>query len=180
MQYMTTFSGEDFDPIHPEKGKIHIGDIAHALSLLCRGNGQLKQFYSVAQHCINCCLEAKSRQYSPKLQLMCLLHDASEAYIADIITPVKKHLTQYISIEKHLQNTIYEKFIPSKLMSEDLALVKQVDHDMHVYESKILMPKDIFVEDSKNIGKYDLTFQAFTKVKQEYIYLYERILGSMQ
>lgn len=42
--YITTYGGTHFVPTEPEAEKIHISDIAHALSLICRGNGQVKTF----------------------------------------------------------------------------------------------------------------------------------------
>ena len=92
MGYITTFTGEDFDPTEPDINKIKIEDIAHALSLICRANGHFIRFYSVGQHCINCANEAKARGLPELIQFACLFHDASEAYISDITSPVKKHL----------------------------------------------------------------------------------------
>ena len=83
MSYITTYTGKHFDPIQPEPGLFDLTDISHALSLLCRGNGHMKHFYSVAQHSIACAEEAKARGYSARVQLGCLLHDASEAYLGD-------------------------------------------------------------------------------------------------
>ena len=51
---ITTYTGRHFDPLHPEEALICIEDIAHALSLICRGNGHVKSFFSVGQHCILC------------------------------------------------------------------------------------------------------------------------------
>ena len=51
--YITTYTGKHLDPVHPISDLICIEDIAHALSLICRGNGQVKTFFSVGQHCIN-------------------------------------------------------------------------------------------------------------------------------
>ena len=89
MSYITTYTGKHFDPIQPEPGLFDLTDISHALSLLCRGNGHMKHFYSVAQHSIACAEEAKARGYSARVQLGCLLHDASEAYLSDVTRPVK-------------------------------------------------------------------------------------------
>ena len=61
MSYITTYTGKHFDPIQPEPGLFDLTDISHALSLLCRGNGHMKHFYSVAQHSIACAEEAKAR-----------------------------------------------------------------------------------------------------------------------
>ena len=89
---MNTWTGRQFDPLHMQPSDVSLEDIAHALSLLCRGGGHLDRFYSVGQHCINCAGEARARGWSDRLVLACLLHDASEAYISDIIRPVKIHL----------------------------------------------------------------------------------------
>ena len=96
MNTMTTYSGSKFDPMQMTPGDVYIEDIAHALSLLCRGGGQLTYFYSVGQHSLNCAAEAKARGWSERQQLACLLHDASEGYISDIIRPVKIYLTNYL------------------------------------------------------------------------------------
>ncbi|WP_348980926.1 hypothetical protein [Clostridium sp. AM54-14XD] len=62
--YITTYTGDHFDPTLPEAEHLHIEDIAHALSLICRGNGHVKTFFSVGSHCINCAKEAAARGYS--------------------------------------------------------------------------------------------------------------------
>lgn len=50
---ITTYSGKFFDITHPDPASICIEDIAHALSLICRGNGHVTTFYSVGQHCLH-------------------------------------------------------------------------------------------------------------------------------
>lgn len=77
MSCIKTYTGVMFDPLYPESELIDILDIAHALSMLCRANGHFRSFYSVGQHCINCALEAKARGYSKRVQLACLIHDAT-------------------------------------------------------------------------------------------------------
>ena len=52
MSYITTYTRKHFDPVHPEAEKIDILDIAHALPLICRGNGHVSSFWSVGEHCI--------------------------------------------------------------------------------------------------------------------------------
>ena len=99
MTAMSTFSGKRINPVNVNAQDICLEDIAHALSLLCRGGGHIKRFYSVGQHSINCAKEAEARQWSKKLCAACLLHDASEAYIADVIRPVKVYLDNYMDIE---------------------------------------------------------------------------------
>ena len=51
-EYITTYTGLHFRPTEPDSDLIRIQDIAHALSLICRGNGHVQTFWSVGEHCI--------------------------------------------------------------------------------------------------------------------------------
>ena len=108
---MTTYTKVQFNTFEPEEDKLRIEDIAHALSMMVRANGHFPEFFSVGQHCIQCCREAIARNYVPQVALACLLHDGSEAYLADVTRPVKKNMTMYLQIEEQLQNMIYHKFL---------------------------------------------------------------------
>ncbi len=61
---ITTVTGKHVDPLHPAAQDLDMLDIAHALSLLCRGGGQTKTFYSVAQHSMACAEEANLRGHT--------------------------------------------------------------------------------------------------------------------
>ena len=93
--YITTYTGIRFYPAQPDAEGICIEDIAHALSFLCRGNGHVSKFWSVAEHCIFCAREAAAREWPARLVLACLLHDASECYLSDVPRPFKKELPGY-------------------------------------------------------------------------------------
>ena len=144
MHYITTFSKTRFSPVSPETADIKIEDIGHALSLLCRANGHIRYFFSIAQHSLNCAYEAKARGYADKLQLACLLHDASEAYLSDITRPVKAQLPEYRKIEDHLQSMVYSKFLHEPLTSEEITAVDQIDDAMLYYEFRALMGETVF------------------------------------
>ena len=107
------------NPMNIQDGDIRTEDIAHALSLLCRGGGHMKQLYTVGQHCLNCANEAKARGWNTRVIFACLLHDASEAYISDIIRPVKQHLKTYITIEETILRTIYQHYGLGALSQEE-------------------------------------------------------------
>lgn len=139
MGNMNTFTGKVFDPMQMTQEDVSWQDIAHALSLLCRGAGHVKHFYSVAQHSINCMREAQARGLSERVQLACLLHDASEAYISDIIRPVKVHLSQYYAIEAEIMECIFRKFGLDDLSVEENAMWKQIDDEIMDYELRALM-----------------------------------------
>ena len=142
MSCFYTYSGIKFDILNIEENKIDIRDIAHSLSLLCRGNGHYKYFYSVAQHCINCYEEAKSRKLSYKLQLSCLLHDSAEAYLSDIISDIKEICPDYIYLENKLINTILKKY-KLCLTQSDWAIVYDIDKYILMCEFQIIQGQSI-------------------------------------
>ncbi|MBQ3406348.1 MAG: hypothetical protein IJH11_03805, partial [Lachnospiraceae bacterium] len=67
--YITTYTGKHMIPTDPRPEDFRIEDIAHALSLICRGNGQVKTFFSVGQHCIACAKEAAARDLPQRIIL---------------------------------------------------------------------------------------------------------------
>ena len=85
---ITTYSGKPFFPMDPRPEEIRIEDIAHSLSMQCRFNGHTKWFYSVAQHC-SIMAEAMMSDGYAEYAFEALMHDAAEAYIGDLIRPVK-------------------------------------------------------------------------------------------
>jgi len=96
-----TFTGRKFWPQDPQVGDVDIRDIAHHLSLQCRFAGACRGMYSVAQHSV-----LVSRLCTPPNQLVGLLHDASEAYLQDIIRPLKRALAGYKTLENLWSLTI--------------------------------------------------------------------------
>ena len=177
MSYITTNSKVHFTPHNPNKDDIDINDIAHALAHMCRANGHFNSFYSVAQHSINCSLEARAKGYSKDVQLACLLHDASEAYMSDITRPVKKLLPQYLDIEERLQKAIYEKFDISDV-SQDT--IKEIDDALLYYEFIHLLGEKVFDDEPELIGQPDLTQRDFINVKNEFIDIYNQLTSDVQ
>jgi len=118
---MNTYTGRVFNPLEMVPVNVAIEDIAHALSMMCRGNGHLRFFYSVGLHSINCAQEAIARGYQTGTVLACLLHDATEAYIADLIRPVKNQLPEYEIMENNLFEVIKEKFFLQHLEEKEWA-----------------------------------------------------------
>ncbi len=173
-----TSSGKMFDPLDAIESDIIIEDIAHALSMICRANGQCKYFYSVAQHSINCKKEGKARGYSKKVQLACLLHDASEAYISDIIRPVKSRMPEYFIIEEKLQSIIYNKFLKEDLTKEEALLVKDVDDSVLMNEFDYIMYANDFEAVPKLKGKLDFYERNYKDIEKEFLKcFYELIEG---
>jgi hypothetical protein len=98
---ITTLSGKFFDILKPEEYEFDIEEIATALSNLCRYTGHVNRFYSVAEHSV-----LVSRIVPERLALAGLLHDASEAYLGDVSSPLKALLPEYKTIERRVQAAI--------------------------------------------------------------------------
>lgn len=172
---ITTYGGTHFSPTNPDMNDFHISDAAHALSLICRGNGHVKQFFSVGQHCINCALEAEARGYSKRVTLACLLHDASEAYMSDVPRPFKKYLKEYAVFEEKLLSLIYRKYLDSDVTEEEQRLIKQIDNDILAYDLFYLLGEG----NEENLPQMKRTFsyevRPFEDVEREYRELFERL-----
>lgn len=176
MSYITTFSGLKFDPLNADITNVKIDDIAHALSLLCRANGHYPHFYSVAQHSINCMKEAKARGFSDRVQLGCLLHDASEAYLSDITRPVKSYLTGYLNIEKQLQDRIFNKWV-SGLTNDERSQIFEIDDAILYHEFLFLMNERISESEPELLSKPSFSFEEFEKVENRYKRIFFDLTG---
>uniref|UniRef100_UPI004055DD93 hypothetical protein n=1 Tax=Acetatifactor sp. TaxID=1872090 RepID=UPI004055DD93 len=174
MSYITTFTGKHIDPTEPDIEMVDIRDIAHALSLTCRGNGHVKIFFSVAQHCINCALEAEARGYSKRVVLACLLHDAGEAYLSDVPRPFKRSLPEYCRAEEQLLDMIYEKFLGAPLDDEEKELVKRIDNDMLYFDLKELLNESPAGEEPDLHISLEYTVVPFEEVEKRYLAMYEK------
>lgn len=103
--WMQTFTGKRYWPLDPKVEDICIEDIAAALSKVCRFGGHTKFFYSVAEHSV-----LVSDFLPVEYKLWGLLHDASEAYLSDIVKPLKKGMPNYRNLEHRTMKLIAEKF----------------------------------------------------------------------
>lgn len=173
--YITTYSGIHFDPVNPVKEDIRIEDIAHSLSLICRGNGQVKQFFSVGQHCVHCALEALGRGYSNKMALIMLLHDASESYMSDVPRPFKQYLTDYNRLEEKLLSCVYERFLGSDISEEEQRLLKEIDNDLLAYDLHFLLDEPVNGELPKLFHEYNYERESFEETERKYLELYEEL-----
>lgn len=100
-----------FYPFDPRPEEIDITSIAWALSMQCRFNGHLTSFYSVAQHSVMVSRIVESEHpFDNKLIFRALMHDAHEAYVGDIVSPVKRALPEFYEIEDRVDRAICDKF----------------------------------------------------------------------
>ena len=176
---ITTYTGAHFAPTEPAPEGVRIQDVAHALSLLCRGNGHVKQFFSVGQHCLHCAREALARGWGSRVALACLLHDASEAYLSDVPRPFKASLPEYRVLENRLLAVIYQKFLGSPLTEREAALVKQVDDDMLYYDLKVLLSDAPQGPDPVMQTAFSYQVLPFAQVEREYLELFEALMSEV-
>lgn len=114
-----TFTGREVYPLDMRPEDVDIQDIAHSLAHICRFNGACRVFWSVAEHSLQVSeylnelrLAARAVLDQANTQVLAwgLMHDASEAYIGDIVRPVKRSLVGVSEIEEHIQKVIAERF----------------------------------------------------------------------
>jgi len=108
---MMTYPGLRFlDPFNPDPEQIHIEDIANSLGMLCRYGGHVKNFYSVAEHCVLMADHVFKRENSQSLAFAVLMDDAPEAYLQDLIRPNKIRLAEYRVADNAFGKVIRNKY----------------------------------------------------------------------
>ena len=130
MTSINTWSGTTIDYANPQSDHIDIIDIATALSRECRYAGHCRHFYSVAQHSV-----LVSRLVPPEFALEGLLHDATEAYLKNLPSPLKALLPDYSEVEGRFDTVIRKRFglpaIPSlAIKAADLVLLATERRDI--------------------------------------------------
>lgn len=140
--WFVTYTGRRFYPFDARVEDVDLKDIAHSLALQTRWNGHCKTFYSIASHSLACAKVAEEYGASAADVMWCLMHDAAEAYIGDIISPIKRTLVVDFGdamtamtineAEDHLLRIIARKFrIPEKMPP----IAKEIDLRMLVTEA---------------------------------------------
>lgn len=133
-----TYSGFTLDLDDPKEEQINIIDICHGISHVCRYSGQCQRFYSVLEHVLNVYKLLKIWEPTNyQLQLNGLLHDSAEAYITDLVNPVKILCPQYKTLEVKLEAVIAKKF---KISHTD-PMVRKADLVVLDFERKMLFNK---------------------------------------
>lgn len=135
--YLGTYSGKAIDVLNPHPDDIDIVDIARGLSNLCRFGGQVKRFYSVAEHSI-----LVSKKVPTKMALQALMHDAPEAYLVDLPTPIKRNLPLYYEIEAKLHLVIAAKFgfdpaMPQEIKTADARMCATETHALQNHTAAV-------------------------------------------
>jgi 5'-deoxynucleotidase YfbR-like HD superfamily hydrolase len=160
--------GQEIDLENLQKGDIQITDIAKALSKICRFGGRIPEFYSVAQHSVIVASLAYKDTGDKSLALCGLLHDAAEAYLGDVITPLKERLPFHKELEARILTHILNKFLPTGLYPDIIWKYDQQAYDAEVayfsgktecirgqYPHDPTFAKDVFIATYKQLTKED-------------------------
>lgn len=179
-EWMQTYSGHKFYPSAPYDC-LDIKDIAHALSFQVRFGGHISEPYSVAQHSVLVAKALSVLEYSGHVILWGLLHDASEAYIRDLPTPVKAGLPEYKKLENSIMQAVGLKFLEGGLTTEELDAVKLADTDLLFTEARRFFGKD--VASKWNVRGYDIIegdiwngrVWSAKRAEREFLKLYDKL-----
>lgn len=157
-RYIQTASGGKFWPLDPRTDEIYLTDIAESLSNICRYNGHCRHFYSVAQHSV-----LVSMMVPPEDAKWGLMHDAAEAYVGDVVYPLKRifgFADAHVQTEEKILEHVAERF---GLVPHMPASVKEVDALICGFEMRILMPGTVTEEhlEEPRYAKLDAFAEAF-------------------
>jgi uncharacterized protein len=186
MTWIQVRSGRKFDFYTAQPADVDILDIATALSMQCRWNGQVKtpdHFVSVAEHSM-----LVSAVVSQRSRLWGLLHDGSEAYVADIPRPLKRLLPEYTEFENRVQEKIVSRF-DIFLDAETRAEVHAADAQVLLFEARqVLTTKSLLLfmdnvsdwlsEDhaiQAKLHQIGLKFKSPRSAREDFLLAYDRI-----
>lgn len=168
--WMQTFTGGQFFPLDPRADEVDVRDIAHSLAMQCRYNGHTRVFYSVAEHCV-----LMSRVVSRENALWALLHDATEAYVGDMVRPLKRHMPHFCAVEDQVMLTIAEHF----------GIDATMPPEVHRADTRILLNERAALFDKPagdwgiDLEPLEVTIQAWSpaQAEQEYLLRFAELTG---
>lgn len=187
LNFIVTRSGRKFDLKKPRPIDVDIDDIAIALARVCRFTGHTKDFLSVGQHCVNVARILEEWGAPIYVRLYGLLHDAPEAYLNDVVRPLKKMLPQYKKLEGNVMKAILKGLKLDKhlcLTRSELELVKRADEACALAERRdqILhngtLPRHFVASDAEAWGKKIVGMEwkeAEFRFRDEFRFLCERL-----
>jgi 5'-deoxynucleotidase YfbR-like HD superfamily hydrolase len=131
--WIQTYTGKEFNYFTFTEKDICIEDIAMSLSRIPRFNGHTISAYFVAHHSVLVSELASAKNLD--CSKWGLLHDASEAYIADLVSPLKVTFPEYNALEERIHKAVAKKFklswpIPEEVKHADLVLLATEKRDI--------------------------------------------------
>lgn len=171
--WIQTHTGKQFWPMEPNSDDISIIDIAISLSRINRFTGHTTIPYSVAQH--SCYV---SDILPPEYQKWGLLHDAHEAYVNDMVSPVKKYFPLYQEIETKLMEAMAQRFdliwpVPKAIVEADYILLATEKRD-------IMGPAPAPWGKLPKPASFEIEKWSCDKAYTQFIKRFEKLFGSVE
>lgn len=168
-----TYTGKLIDFNNLKMEDIDLEDISHHLSSIRRYGGTLDPSvnYTVAEHCLNCYnIALKEEPNNTELHKQTILHDASEAYLGDVVTGLKNMLPDYRFIENKLEYIIRSKYIGTHYTKEIKNKVNEIDKRMFLTEAMHFMPEryNIYKDNSAYEFYADYKIQRYANAWDSY------------
>lgn len=165
-----TATGRIIDVLNPQVDQIDVEDIAWGLSNFCRFGGQMRTNYNVGQHSVLVACMAPA-----KLKPVALHHDSPEAYIGDVIKPLKIMLGGiYAELEERWTCKIFEAFFLDPSLIElvkpyDLELLEIEHAFIHGQSNELLkLTKHQFGQHDPGLWNHFEAYNKFRKLHNTY------------
>lgn len=174
-EWQQTYTGRKFWPLDPRAEDIHIEDIAAHLSKVCRYGGACKRYMSVAEHCV-----AVSNLVPIEYMLEGLLHDSAEAYVGDMVRPLKHspEMMEFRSVEYGIERRVRKRFNLQE-SADCWQAVKEADDRILVDEINALMTKpDLYLPRLEQTRGYGVVPSCWGPAMAEAMFLerYDEII----
>lgn len=134
--FIQTYSGRKFHFLDPKPDEIEIGDIAYALARLPRWNAATETVISVAQHSLYVFKILAHVGYPDMILMQGLMHDAAEAYLGDVASPIKARMPEFQAMELIVEAAIFDKYGIARPIDP---IVKAADRELYRWEYRDLM-----------------------------------------
>jgi hypothetical protein len=164
---MLTYTKAWVDPVELQARDVDLIDIAHSLALQCRYGGHVPEFYSVAEHSVR--LARLLESYPADVQLWGLLHDGAEAYLSDVVAPLKhlEYFQAYRTLEQKIEEVIKIHF---NLGNPPSAVIRFYDLVMLATEQRdfFQLSEDFWTEGTQPLNEKIIPW-TWQKAEQEFL-----------
>lgn len=163
-------SGLYLDLSDPREDQFTLEDIAGGLSKICRFGGQIECFYSVAEHSYWCGYRAECDGLSRDEICAVLLHDAAEAFVGDVVKPLKIMLGEFGRVERRVEGVIERKFGVD--FGRHKNAIRKIDQEMLIAERRAMFSvDDVQWTGEDTVRRLALTFGRWNPSLAEEVFL---------
>lgn len=165
-------SGKLLDLLHPRPSDFTFADISGALSKICRYNGQIDRFYSVAEHCVHVLRQAEKDGAPLLTQRLALMHDSAEAFVGDVTRPLRKVLSsRFATLEAKLRRLIEAKYV----WMSPAQIKRHVGHALHIDDEMLYAERRVIfgaldpLPDGFRLLRVDFQFWDCATAEREFV-----------